>query len=98
MMNTSARDHTGNISSNHSHGHDLHDQPVNSKELQDPAGGKVFYELQLQSEYTNTRLGPVLGVAKSSDGQKNLFEFCLIFSLLTRAIAWDSSVGCHFCG
>ena len=61
-----------------------------------------LHHLTLQfftTDAITVRLGPVVGVAKLTEMvEKHLFKFCLIFSLLTRAIAWDSSVGCHFCG
>ena len=44
----------------------------------------------------NSRHGLILGVPKSVPARTDFEKFVRIFPLLTRAIAWDSSVKCQF--
>ena len=53
-----------------------------------PVGRRVWRKFLLR-KVRSLRRGPVVGVAKSTAARK---KFVRIFSLLTRAIAWDLSV------
>ena len=48
MMDASTLDHTGHNSYTHSHGYDLQDQPVNSRDIHNPTGGEAFMEFNYE--------------------------------------------------
>ena len=53
-MNVIVLDNTGNQSYTHSHDNGLQDQPINSRDLRDHAGGEAFMECNYDASEHNS--------------------------------------------